>query len=211
MAEQWFSIVEYARAFGISDMTIRRRIRTGRIQAVLRDGKYYIPANIDPVTGELRKQAAQPQPTVHKHPMKSHPHAEKTLPTQRNLHQPVPEPQMMQRDHAVVHTHIPTTHQRPQWNPPAPEMGMNMNMQTQHQQRVPGDSEVTVEARALLNYCNATLDTTRDRERLIEARHTAKMDMVSEQLKNRDMEIQKLQQQIEDLQLLVQILERKKS
>ena len=88
---------------------------------------------------------------------------------------------------------------------------MNMNMQTQHQQRVPGDSEVTVEARALLNYCNATLDTTRDRERLIEARHTAKMDMVSEQLKNRDMEIQKLQQQIEDLQLLVQILERKKS
>jgi hypothetical protein len=115
---------------------------------------------------------------------------------------------MVQRDHAVVHNHIPATHVRPQWSPPAVDMNQNIHM---HQQRVPGESEVTVEARALLNYCNATLDTTRDRERLIEARHIAKVDLMGEQLKNRDMEIKNLQQQIEDLQLLVQILERKKA
>src|SRR6478735_12847089 len=43
MAEQWLSIVEYARTFAVSDMTVRRRIKTGKLQAVLKEGKYYIP------------------------------------------------------------------------------------------------------------------------------------------------------------------------
>ena len=43
MSEQWMSIVEYARAYSISDMTVRRRIKTGRLHAELRDGKYFIP------------------------------------------------------------------------------------------------------------------------------------------------------------------------
>ena len=45
MAEQWLSIVEYARAFSVSDMTVRRRIKTGRLRAVLKEGKYYIPVS----------------------------------------------------------------------------------------------------------------------------------------------------------------------
>ena len=36
MAEQWMSIVEYARTFSISDMTVRRRIKNGKLNAVLR-------------------------------------------------------------------------------------------------------------------------------------------------------------------------------
>ena len=43
MSEQWLSIVEYARAFNVSDMTVRRRIKNGKLKAELRDGKYYIP------------------------------------------------------------------------------------------------------------------------------------------------------------------------
>lgn len=43
MTEQWMSIVEYARTFSVSDMTVRRRIKTGKLRAVLRDGKYFIP------------------------------------------------------------------------------------------------------------------------------------------------------------------------
>lgn len=207
MTEQWLSIVEYSRAFGISDMTIRRRIRTGRIQAVLRDGKYYIPTDADPMTGELRRQSNQShsshssQPTIHKHPVKSHPHAERTMHAPRT--QSLPEPVSMQRDQSRPHrqtSHQPQSQVRP-WT-------QNQNAADAAQR--PTDTEVTVEARALLNYCNATLDTTRDRERLIEARFSAKIDTMMEQLKNRDMEIQRLQQQIEDLQLLVQILERKK-
>ena len=43
MTKQWMSIIEYARRHDISDMTVRRRIKTGKIKAVLKDGKYYIP------------------------------------------------------------------------------------------------------------------------------------------------------------------------
>ena len=43
MSENWLSIVEYARKHDISDMTVRRRIKTGKINAVLKEGKYFIP------------------------------------------------------------------------------------------------------------------------------------------------------------------------
>lgn len=43
MSDHWLSIVEYARRHNISDMTVRRRIKSGRLHAVLREGKYYIP------------------------------------------------------------------------------------------------------------------------------------------------------------------------
>lgn len=43
MEEKYQSIIEYAREHSISDMTVRRRIKTGKLQAVLREGKYFIP------------------------------------------------------------------------------------------------------------------------------------------------------------------------
>lgn len=54
MAEQWLSIVEYARGFSISDMTVRRRIKTGKLKAVLKDGKYYIPVSQLPENQQLQ-------------------------------------------------------------------------------------------------------------------------------------------------------------
>ena len=47
MQDQWLSIAEYARHYNISDMTVRRRIKTGKIHAVLKDGKYFIPMDVD--------------------------------------------------------------------------------------------------------------------------------------------------------------------
>ena len=44
MAQQWLSIVEYAREHNVSDMTVRRRIKTGKLNAVLKEGKYFIAA-----------------------------------------------------------------------------------------------------------------------------------------------------------------------
>ena len=52
MAQQWLSIVEYARAFNISDMTIRRRIKTGKLQATLKDGKYFIPVDVESIPSQ---------------------------------------------------------------------------------------------------------------------------------------------------------------
>jgi hypothetical protein len=42
MSEKWVSIVEYARHYNISDMTVRRRIKTGKLKSVLKEGKYYV-------------------------------------------------------------------------------------------------------------------------------------------------------------------------
>ena len=39
------SIVEYARSFSVSDMTVRRRIKNGKLHAVLKDCKYFIPVD----------------------------------------------------------------------------------------------------------------------------------------------------------------------
>lgn len=60
MVEQWLSIIEYARQNNISDMTVRRRIKNGRLNAVLRDGKYYIPLNHD---GSIQTATPQTQPS----------------------------------------------------------------------------------------------------------------------------------------------------
>ena len=42
MSEQWLTIIEYARNKCVSGMTIRRRIKSGKLSAVIRNGKYYI-------------------------------------------------------------------------------------------------------------------------------------------------------------------------
>lgn len=196
MSEQWLSIVEYARTFGISDMTIRRRIRTGRLQAVLRDGKYYIPTVSDPATGEPRKQNSGPKQTVPVHAVKSHPHAEKTMPSMRGTQSIAPR----------EHHQAPRVH-----HAPAPVVKNWHQIPTKIAATIATEAEVSVEARALLDYCNDTLESARDKEKLLEGRFMSKIEVLAEQLKNREIEIQRLQQQIEDLQLLVQILERKKS
>ena len=40
--KNWLSIVDYARSHNVSDMTVRRWIKSGKLNATLRDGKYYI-------------------------------------------------------------------------------------------------------------------------------------------------------------------------
>ena len=47
MSQRWLSIVEYARTYSISDMTVRRRIKNGKLNAQLKDGKYYIPVEYE--------------------------------------------------------------------------------------------------------------------------------------------------------------------
>ncbi len=49
MGQRWLSIVEYARTYAVSDMTVRRRIKNGKLQAQLKDGKYYIPVDYEKV------------------------------------------------------------------------------------------------------------------------------------------------------------------
>jgi hypothetical protein len=235
MAEQWLSIVEYARTFNISDMTIRRRIRTGRIQAYLRDGKYYIPIDTDPNTGEPIKQSSKAKAAVAANslPMKSHPNAERTIPQVRshgqfaleqeayieprgqqsrsNYQEPLSRHMHVSEPAIKAHTAASTPHVR------RPDIRVS-NSVTSYSQ-IPSDlvssivaaPEVSVESQALLEYCNSSLATVKDIERHVEGHYAARMETTMEQLRTRDREISKLNQQIEDLQLLVQILERKRT
>lgn len=90
--KEWLSIVEYARHYQVSDMTVRRRIKTGRLQAVLREGKYYIPAS--------RMQDFTPP-----HPQESH------------FHQPPPVSPLR-----PMQSFSPPTQPQPQIAPPRPEV-----------------------------------------------------------------------------------------
>lgn len=63
MTEQWLSIVEYAKRHDISDMTVRRRIRAGKVNAELREGKYFIQVDgsaTSPKNAPPPPQAAAP-------------------------------------------------------------------------------------------------------------------------------------------------------
>jgi hypothetical protein len=225
MAEQWLSIVDYARTFGISDMTIRRRIRTGRLQAYLRDGKYYIPIDSDPSTGEPIKQSSKPRLQQASPTMKSHPSAERTIPKVRVHeqrgdiqhdsfveHRPVfQSPHRMAPNVQAVHVEQRQFHPQ-ETKPPTVYSTQQFGQIPGHMAAsIAAESEVSVEAQALLEYCNSSLATVKDIERHIEGRYVANLETAHEQIKGRDAEIAKLNQQIEDLQLLVQILERRRS
>lgn len=56
MSDAWMSIIEYARRYNVSDMTVRRRIKTGRLSAELRDGKYYIAVRDSSAFGREKKE-----------------------------------------------------------------------------------------------------------------------------------------------------------
>lgn len=64
MAEQWLSIVEYAKKHDISDMTVRRRIRAGKVEAELREGKYFIRVGTAPSRPDNRSENRAESPVA---------------------------------------------------------------------------------------------------------------------------------------------------
>ena len=68
----------------------------------------------------------------------------------------------------------------------------------------------SVEARALIEFCDRALHQASSTVQAIEGKYSARLDALNAQLNTRHQEINSLNQQIEDLQLLVQILERKR-
>ena len=66
-----------------------------------------------------------------------------------------------------------------------------------------------VDTRALLAFCDATLRKLSEAERRTVEKFKSKLEAVEATLVARDQEIKSLKQQLEDLQLLVKILERR--
>jgi len=200
MAEQWLSIVEYARTFKVSDMTIRRRIKTGKLHAVLKDGKYYIPIPFaesgkrtqpveidDPAQGVYRYESSPQKPQQEMQIVKAHPSAGKTIVV----------PQEVLRQHSSL---IPSPERE---EPRFSAVPTSLAEPLQHAEKS------IVDSRALLAYCDATLKKMNEMERRTVERFKAKLDSVESILALRDNEIRNLKQQVEDLQVLVRILEKK--
>lgn len=203
MAEQWLSIVEYARTFKVSDMTVRRRIKTGKLHAVLKDGKYYIPipfseggskkapsVGADDLSahGNYRYEASPSRPQVQEMQIiKAHPSAAKTIVA----------PQDTFRHHINVN---PVSEREEQRYGSVPVSLAEPLIQ--------GEKSL-VDSRALLAYCDATLKKMNELERRTVDRFKAKLDAVEATLLLRDSEVRSLKQQVEDMQVLVGILEKK--
>lgn len=198
MAEQWLSIVEYARTFKVSDMTVRRRIKTGKLHAVLKDGKYYIPipfsesakkpnAEVDEMAqyGQYRYEPTPATRPAHEMQIvKAHPSAAKTIVA----------PQEYTRPQAPI-----AEREEPRYSAVPETLAAPLQ----------SNDKTLVDSRALLAYCDATLKKMNELERRTVERFKAKLDAVEATLQLRDSEIRGLRQQVEDLQVLVGILEKK--
>ena len=222
MAEKWLSIVEYARTYNVSDMTVRRRIKTGKLNAVLQDGKYFIPTKDE--SKPVAPQVMPRRPVSEMQVIKAHPQPQQTF------HQaavPTPQPRH----------HLATTYQPPQRVEAAYEAprGRHVGIQTKQESiyaepnypAFDDDSEpnvipaslrrafaeteaATVDARALLAFCEASMKKHQESERRQVERFKAKLETLEATVAARDAEAKNLKQQLEDLQLLVKVLERKR-
>lgn len=209
MAEQWLSIVDYARATGISDMTIRRRIKTGKIPAQLKDGKYFILVDIDH-NGEMRRDRA-PHHASSPQVVKNHPSADRTM----GYHHERPTPVVRRGGGGMEGSSQSFSGNRVHSSSQLTTFVSPKNIKLNHVPESLAEPLVdagmaSVEARALIEFCDRALDQAKQTVQSIDAKYTAKIESMNAQLQVRDQEIKSLNQQIEDLQLLVQILERKK-
>ena len=214
MADQWLSIVEYARETGISDMTIRRRIRTGRISAELRDGKYFIPVTVDQASGQIAPLKSNGRHSL----VKAHPAPDRTLPkvipasSQAEMSTLHTAPlNVAVKERSIVQTYNQQTI-APQHQSAAPASNPTASALTPDSLVKPliDAGMASVEARGLIEFCHKALEQARSTVVSVEARYVARLEALSAQLAQKDQELKVLNQQVEDLQLLVQILERKK-
>lgn len=215
MAEQWLSIVEYARTYSVSDMTVRRRIKTGKLHAVLKEGKYYIPVPVD--GGSTSRPAAREQSTTSGRGsgrdatprraeisvVKSHPLAQKTysgvIAAQENPQTPANGFGPLFDDGDAGQSNSATSVL-------AADSPIPNSLRTAVEQR----STTIVDSRALLAFCDGSLRSSGAAERRVEDLYRTRMEAMAQQLKNKDLELNSLKQQLEDLHLLVQILEKKR-
>jgi multidrug resistance efflux pump len=113
-----------------------------------------------------------------------------------------------------------STHERqsPPSVVPSNPAGLRPATQSTDQQAVPewlakplvDAGMASVEARGLIEFCHRALEQARATVSSVEARYASRLEALNAQIGQKDQEIKSLNQQVEDLQLLVQILERKK-
>lgn len=189
MSEGWMSIVEYARRFNVSDMTVRRRIKTGKLPAELKDGKYFIRINPQtaPKIVDEKQTERQPEFRPTQHAFEARP----PLPRQEE-----PSPPREHVNNGAYRQHQPF-YRRPQ-------------------PHFPNHANSIVDATRLVEFCESMLDKLMEREELLKTRYQEeikhlreKIEWLETSVKQREGENQRLHQEIEDLEILIKMLDGK--
>lgn len=226
MAQQWLSIVEYARAYNISDMTIRRRIKTGKLSATLKDGKYFIPVDIE----SLPKRDSEPS-THHEVPSSQQrlggghhlgPHPAYNYPSSfpaphpRAASTPPQSPESAPSSAEWIHK----ASQRRPGPPVETPVGPGQDVQHPQQRHIPHDlatnltkagqaGVVSVPSQKLLSFCDELIQQSKLRLGEVTKSYDNKLLYLEKSLEMKDAKITELQQKIEDLELLIKIFEAK--
>ena len=171
MSGQWLSIVEYARNYDISDMTVRRRIKTGRLEAVLKDGKYFIP--VDGNKDDLKK--------INIASRDSHSRAIYNRP-----------PNHTNQSHLELSDALS-------------QVGLNEPQNPSP----PGAQNLTIDSKELISLCEHRVKSSEAICAEQKKRFEAIIARKDEQIARISDSLQAQKQKVEDLQLLIQIFERK--
>ena len=228
MADQWLSIVEYARCFNISDMTVRRRIKNGKLHAVLREGKYYIPLGDDDTKVPSRHQHSVEEvddpgsrgfskhrwddemddEEVYYEPPKHHINERKKIERSRY-------PQERYKSHFSSHEEKRPV-QGSSYYTNNKKFKKNEIKRPQNEARefghIPkeissgfdGQSASMIETEALLNFCNLAMKSLDDSKKALEESFKSKVDALEEKTKTLEAQLGEKDQKVEDLKQKVE-------
>jgi hypothetical protein len=192
MSDQWLSIVEYARTYNVSDMTVRRRIRNGKLHAVLREGKYFIPIDEQATTTET-------SPAI----MKGHPSARSTI------RPPETVISVEQKTTAKPGLRATQNYRSPSSTPQVRPHQYH-GIPSEIIEPISSEPVVSLATQNLLGFCETMIQRLDKSERNVRNEYDAKLKELRAINEAKNLEISHLNQQVEDLQLLVSIIDREK-
>ena len=200
MSDKWLSIIEYARRFNVSDMTIRRRIKTGKLHAKLKNGKYYIPIDQDMVnTSVLKEDRISLKPEKQSFNEAPYRAPSRTLDyvSQEENHKKAYQEEIK---------YEPSSH--------SSSYSSSQYIPDPLKENLYNSKIANVDVHKLINFCENVLKKISESEKIIEDKYFHKFESLKSeisQLKSRietkDERLNNLKQKIEDLNLLLDIIE----
>ncbi len=224
--ERWYSIVEYARKFNLSDMTVRRRIKNGKLQAVLKEGKYYIPISASQqISNEREDSGSQSQseselraptgirtetsvtPRSSSIPNSSYSNSFQSSKVQ-NL-STITDSQEGSKSYLKPYSQPASS--SPLRSTPVNTSDYRASYQDMSKSRLhpTGDKQYKEPSSFTPGYDNLVQQFKRF-EKILEDSYTSKINQLESELKVQKLENANLRQQVEDLQVLIKLIEKRK-
>lgn len=197
MDDKYVSIIQYARDNNVSDMTIRRRIKTGKLHAVLRDGKYYIPLSASSHTPSSQERKV-PQRVESSRPNPKP--IEKEVPRRPSYESREPVQDFVSSRTSVEREDRELSHKSKEL-----ENILSYRSKVRHE---------PVESKKIINLCEKVLSKIENSEFFIEEKFYNKFKLLQSELnilrsrfEAKNVRVNRLEKKIEDLRMLVDIME----